>query len=363
MIKVVLVTNIPAPYREAVYETVAADSDIAFHVIYCAKIEADRKWSFDFGNYGKSFLGSKAINYFNTAIHFSWGVFKHLKELNPDVVITVGFGPVMLQAFAWTLIKKRAHVPFTDGTIHSESHLTKVHRIIRRLIYKRSQCFIGASEKSLDLYRSYGVTENKLYKSCLCVDNSRFASRPFDQRPYDIMFSGQFRVGKMPFFFAEVGALIAHKRGSSRALVLGSGPLERDFRKVLDATELDVDFKGFIQPDDLPTYYASSKVLLFPTQSDAWGVVANEASASGTPVITCQNAGVSGELVQHGVNGFVLELNADSWAEEATDLLNNPKKWQKLSDAGPTVVQPFSSKQAACGIVDAVRQAVNIDTY
>ena len=39
---------------------------------------------------------------------------------------------------------------------------------------------------------------------------------------------------------------------------------------------------GFARQEDLPRWYGASRVFLFPTQWDPWGVVANEACAAAT---------------------------------------------------------------------------------
>jgi putative transposase len=53
---------------------------------------------------------------------------------------------------------------------------------------------------------------------------------------------------------------------------------------------------GYFSQNELPYYYALTRVFLFPTLLDPWGVVANEACAAGVPVITCSNAGAAGDL-------------------------------------------------------------------
>src|SRR5690606_5418855 len=107
-------------------------------------------------------------------IHNNPQVFSALRRYRPAVVVTDGFNPSHLYAFAWALLKKVPHVPMTDGTYDSELALSPVHRAVRRYVYARSQAFISASDGGSQLYQSYGIDAAKCFKSCLCINNDAF---------------------------------------------------------------------------------------------------------------------------------------------------------------------------------------------
>jgi glycosyltransferase involved in cell wall biosynthesis len=67
-----------------------------------------------------------------------------------------------------------------------------------------------------------------------------------------------------------------------------------------------IQFSGFVHREELPEYYALADALIFPTHSDPWGLVVNEALACSLPVIISEVAGCAEDLVQDGWNGFVL---------------------------------------------------------
>lgn len=59
---------------------------------------------------------------------------------------------------------------------------------------------------------------------------------------------------------------------------------------------------------DMPTLYAASDLLLFPTRYDAFSNVVLEAMASGIPVLTTDANGAA-EVVQEDVNGWIVPLS------------------------------------------------------
>ena len=75
-----------------------------------------------------------------------------------------------------------------------------------------------------------------------------------------------------------------------------------------------VSVVGFVQKNALPAYYSLADVLVFPTQSDPWGLVVNEAMACGSPVIATDVAGCAADLLKDGWNGVVVPAERPSQA-------------------------------------------------
>src|SRR5207247_9160802 len=65
-----------------------------------------------------------------------------------------------------------------------------------------------------------------------------------------------------------------------------------------------VRFAGFTQRDELASYYALAEALVFPTRTDPWGLVVNEAMACGLPIIGRDVAGCAAVQVESNWNGW-----------------------------------------------------------
>ena len=70
------------------------------------------------------------------------------------------------------------------------------------------------------------------------------------------------------------------------------------------ARELGVDarFTGFVDRDDLPAFYSTLDVFVFPSPVETQGLVALESIACGTPVVA-PDRGALAETVTDGVTG------------------------------------------------------------
>jgi glycosyltransferase involved in cell wall biosynthesis len=95
----------------------------------------------------------------------------------------------------------------------------------------------------------------------------------------------------------------AYRERCSFLFVGGSMPSE--VGSMLDQGRVRYTCVSFVQPRELPCYYAAADVFLFPSLEDEWGIVLNEAAAAGLPLAASRYAAATAELVQPGNNGVV----------------------------------------------------------
>lgn len=362
MIKIALVTNTPPPYRVPIFTRLARWPGIDLHVIFCARREPNRLWDLPPLDFPHSFLRERFVTVKGRYIHHNPDVVPLLFKLAPDVVITDGFNPTHLYAFLMAQLKGVPHIAMTDGTDISEKALSLTHRLVRRVVYARSQAFISASDGGDRLYRSYGIKPARCFHSWLCVDNDEFApSAQAEQKRFDFIFCGRMEKAKDPLFALSVAYQTAiDMQQRLRILMVGSGSDEQALcATALELTDwVDVQFHGFATQRALPGLYRSARLFLFPTHADVWGIVANEACAAGLPVLVSPHAGVAGELIKDGKNGFVRELEIAKWAECARQLLSDDTLYRDFSSESLQRVAQYNFDAAALGLVDACRTAL-----
>ncbi len=356
--RLALVTNIPVPYREPVLEALAREPDLDLRVFYCSDSEPDRNWRLPASAYKKTILRERFVTISGRFVHINLDIVPALLRFSPNIVVTTGFNPTHLLAYAYAKLFGRVHIVMSDGTLESEERLTNLHRTVRRIVYRGSRAFIGASEGTRRLYESYGLDPSAMFKSALCADNDRFSPASSDQKKVDLLFCGRMVEDKCPLFALAVAQQVGRRLGRRVSIVfVGSGPQEGPLRNAAAAAASDVDarFVGFVQHDDLPKLYREARVFLFPSRWDPWGVVANEAAASGLPVIVTPNAGAANELIVHEHNGYVLPLDLTRWADAATAILTNSELRTAMSQRARAMVGNYTFTDAAAAIAMAAR--------
>src|SRR5207249_1585599 len=126
-------------------------------------------------------------------------------------------------------------------------------------------------------------------------------------------------------YFLYVGRLVAAKgvfelldayaklepglRAEWGLVVVGDGAARQQLvQRAANIRPSAIRFSGFVQKDDLAAFYALADALIFPTRSDTWGFVVNEAMACGLPVVATPVAGCVADLVEDGWNGQIVPV-------------------------------------------------------
>ena len=123
-----------------------------------------------------------------------------------------------------------------------------------------------------------------------------------------------------PFFFASArfikrknlpALLLAYARYRHkspepwRLVLIGDGPLRPQLEQIIADEQLEgITLAGWMQIEHLPSYYGLASAFVHTAEVDQWGLVVNEAMATGLPVIVSTGTGCVEDLVHDGENGF-----------------------------------------------------------
>jgi glycosyltransferase involved in cell wall biosynthesis len=110
-------------------------------------------------------------------------------------------------------------------------------------------------------------------------------------------------------------------------LIVGEG----NEREYLEKEMQNAEFTGFISGETLAQAYANMDIFLFPSETDAFGNVAQEANCSGVPAIVSDQGGPK-FVIKDKETGFVAK-NFEDFVKYSVDLLDNPEKLAKMKVA------------------------------
>jgi glycosyltransferase involved in cell wall biosynthesis len=358
-----IISDIPTPWREPVFERVYQKLAGAVQVVYFKNNEKRRLWTFKMGSHPKTVLRSITLTAGDTERFLNPGIVPFLLRRRPRVALVFACikDPSGWLAMVLCRLLGTKVALLDDSWLERDRGVGRLRRWARRLVYNRlGDAFVGTSRQTLAMFRHYNgrILDEQCFLSHLVADNGYFETRLAGQqleRRFDVMFSGRIVKLKNPAFFAEVCAGIKARLGTCRVLIIGEGEeaLKAQMRHIFEQHGVSFEFAGFIAHAELPDYYAQSRLLLLPTSRDCWGVVINEAMVAGTPVITTEWTAAAGELVLHERNGYVLPLDVQAWVAAASELLSNQSRWESFSRCARQTVKEFNYDRAAAGILDA----------
>lgn len=122
--------------------------------------------------------------------------------------------------------------------------------------------------------------------------------------------------------------------------IAGKGAEKIDLENLAKKLDLGnrVTFLGFVPDEELPGLYAISHCFINACIAELQCIAAMEAMATGLPVIAA-NAVALPELVHHGKNGFLFEVDAiDQMAEHITKIFSNSVLRQKMSEQSLDII-------------------------
>jgi glycosyltransferase involved in cell wall biosynthesis len=145
-------------------------------------------------------------------------------------------------------------------------------------------------------------------------------------------------------------------------VIVGDGPLREQVRQL--ARELDLDdyvlFVGTKTYLELPPLYALARAFVHASTTEQWGLVVNEAMASGLPVAVSDRCGCAANLVSPGVNGFTFNPSKRGDLAACLELLSGDSgAVAKMGRRSQAIVAYWSPDLFAVALGDACRLAVH----
>ena len=120
--------------------------------------------------------------------------------------------------------------------------------------------------------------------------------------------------------------------------IVGDGYLRAELRS---RAPRGVTVHGFVDSDRKAELLRQADVMLVPGTREGWGIVALEAAAAGTPVVGYRIPGLW-DSVLDGSTGVLTQANPQAMATATLELLGDPGRWSRLSNAAATRAEAYS---------------------
>ncbi|MGQ9699024.1 MAG: glycosyltransferase family 4 protein [Armatimonadota bacterium] len=261
-------------------------------------------------------------------------LYRLVKRCRPHCFIG-NFGAVNTMMLVGWLTRVRVRIAWyhtLQGQIDLDwtgSKLAKsVLRRRKQLVYRL--CVIGNSRAAVEeVCREYGVPPRKtlfFYNSLRDPLRSPGVLDQSSERHSGLVLcAGRFHPCKGQDVLIEASANVAHRVTTLMVRFLGDGPLLEPCRERARALGIGnvCDFAGRVLHDDVLRDMARAEVTVVPSRDEAFGLVALESMAVGTPVVASRVGGLA-EIVRDGIDGFLVPPgDPEALADRLVLLLSN----------------------------------------
>lgn len=170
-----------------------------------------------------------------------------------------------------------------------------------------------------------------------------------DGRGYDGIFMARLHPSKGIFDLVKIWRLICGERPGAKLGIIGKGvaEVERDLKILIktEGLEKNIELLGYLEDGAAFAAIKSSKVFVFPSHEEGFGIAPLEAQALGLPVVTW-NLPVFAEVFPKGM--VKVEMgNVENFAKVVLNLLTNPSDYEKLSDEAVVNASQFEWDKVA----------------
>jgi len=243
-------------------------------------------------------------------------------DTRPDVALVPGWHSITLLRAIRAC--RRAGIPLLyRGDTHWGTGPGGWRRLPWRLrTWLLLRCFDGylaVGRRAREYLVRFGAPGPRIFASPHCVDNEAFAGAAARHRPPAARAAARAALGLAPqaFVVLQVGKFEPRKRpldvvravatlgGGVSLLMVGSGELEEACRAEGRRLNVRVAFAGFLNQSEMGRAYAAADCLVLASASESWGLVVNEALATGLPCVGSDGAGCVPDLVSPGETGEV----------------------------------------------------------
>jgi len=375
-------------YQAPLYQRLAADPRVDLTVLYCSRAGLDTYRDKEMGatlswdlplleSYRATFLRNYPVAFSDFLRHINPGVIATIDQERYDAVLfMLGWGS--LTSWLAALACRASGTPmFMYGDSSFVPEATSLRGRVRdaalRALFAITDAFLISGAWNADYYTHYGVDRQRFFPMPWAIDNDRFrseadmptATRSMLRAHHGIpdeatvfLYSGKLIPRKDPLILVEALARLKH-RANAHVLFLGDGELRDAIEARARARDVAdrVHIAGFVNQARIPQLYGISDVFVLPSHYDPRATVVNEAMAAGLPVIITDQCGPAGDLVEHGVNGFIIRPSDEAALASALEeiLVDGPLRRQ-MGAASLAAISTWNYETGIEGLVAAAQR-------
>jgi len=378
--RLVLITEIIAPYRIPVFNALARQPGIDLHVIFLAETDpTQRKWLVPKSEIQFSYevLPSWRRRVHGRNVLLNWGIDEALQQASPNVIVCGGYNYLASwQALWWAKRQRNPFLLWIEST--SQDHRSGSNLVESLKSHFMEQCdgFVVPGKASFEYVRSYEIAEDRIFTAPNAVDNefffktaevARAASNLHRERlelpERYFLFTGRLETEKGIFDLLQAYAALASEIRREVGLVFaGDGSARSQLAgRVSEIRPGSVRFAGFLQHEQLALAYGLAEIFVFPTHTDPWGLVVNEAMACGLPIICSRAAGCAADLVDNLNGRLVSQGNVSELSAALSELARDSQSRLSMGKRSRHKIQQYCPKACAEGIANAALSCSEVD--
>jgi len=374
--KLVIIHNLISPHPTPLFKELSRKYNLT--VFYCAEREKNRIWEEQPKGLNYKILPSFSIRFWGKDLFtyfINLTIISELERLKPDVVVCAGWDIFAYQAaFIYCKLKGINFILWSGSTKYEKSWRRSISLPLVKTIVKGSDAYVAYGTRAKEYLVSLGANPQKIFISFNTTNLEKYQrlSGGFRKNKLKIrkqigvindrvvLFYGQLierkGVGELLRAFKKVSFFVPH----ARLLVVGSGRQKEAYLKLAKSIGLGrITFLEDPGDEKVCKYYAIADILVAPSLEEVWGLVVNQAMASGLPVIVSKKCGSSADLVKDKWNGLIVNpKNRNELSSSIIRLLKSPGLRKTFAYRSRSLLKNFRPEVTVRGFNSAINASL-----
>ena len=361
MKRILFITNYPSPYRVCFFDELAKQADVT--VLFSDRIEDKKHRSADWFISGEGRF--KAVQLVKRVASVGsrdlcLDVIPWLKK-SWDAIVVCGYAyPTVVLAMVYMRLHRIPFYMEVDGGLIREYSGFRLW--FKRLLVGQATSWISSGNYTTSYLVHYGAKQEKTYHYPFTSLWAREILHAIPTRAEKlqirenlgmaeekvVLYVGRFDPKKG---MDDLLSVCPDLDPSAGIYFIGGEPTEAHMDFCTKQGLSNVHFVGFKKKEALEEYYRAADLLVLPTKSDVWGLVINEAMAQGLPVITTDRCVAGLELVENGVNGYIVPVDDNEALTTAINITLS-EDYRKMGEASLEKIRPYTIENMAAAHVE-----------
>jgi glycosyltransferase involved in cell wall biosynthesis len=290
-------------------------------------------------------------------------LWRRLNLLRPRVILVPGYASLpALCAAVWGRTHAAKTILMSESNVDDRPRQFLAEGLKRILVTLLFSGGIVGGKRAASYLQRLGMPAHRIARAYDVVDNDYFSSRAAQFRreandsgkgipsPY-FLFVGRLAPEKNVSTLLQAFGEYRESGGTWSLVIVGDGPLRSALHEQVRALLRSgaVVFTGLKNVHELPQLYAFAGCFVLPSLSEPWGLVVNEAMASGLPVIVSSRCGCVDDLVDDGSNGFIVDSESVSSIAAALARMSklSLEERAKMAERSQAIIEDYSPERWA----------------
>lgn len=308
---------------------------------------------------------SDALGFFESLV----ATLRALRAERPDLVLTCGYErPETLACVLWRAVAPGAMVVLMLDNQYDDSPRSRLTETVKRFYLRFFDGFIYGGDTHKNYLRRLGVPPNREMFGYNCVDNDAIATgvaaarhagvREFQGGDYFLCVARLIPKKNLPRLVRAYAAYAAQVPIGERPwslVICGDGPERSSIEAIIRECGVTGQVVLAGRVDDFNrviNYYTFARALLLVShENEQWGLVVNEAMASGLPVIVARQCGCASSLVKDRENGFAFDGNStEQITEHMSWMHRHADELPRMGERSREIIQGYSPDNFALNV-------------